>query len=280
MDPRQILIKEVKAFDPCSLLHALGYLGYQWDDLFFEGISHSKSASSIWEKIDFYETGYPKVCLTVNLGLLSNFSPLPSFFFRKIDLDPLGGERLIRFLNFFNHHLLKEFFESTLLENNEKLFPNWIERQRDYFSLLGLNSVSTIHFLMTLSFPEFDVLVDKQIKHLTLENSGLFLGKGALGDDSSMGGRATKTFSSFKVTLFTDEEFFGLFTPWPLEIQKRLDEMIFPLVRRVDIHLTVTLIIRGKEGHLTLCSDSHLGFDRIGKSSSPFELLIFYGHSV
>jgi len=275
---KEALIRTVKSFDICSLLKALHYLGYGWDDIFFKGIAHHTSNSSLCHEIAFGEKVYPKVTLTLNLGLLSSCSLLPSFFYQAIDKDSVGGERFLRFLNFFNHYLIKEFLKTSLIEENTQLFPNWSETQRDYFSLLGLDTLSTVTFLIQIVFPEFDVVITKNLKSIKLEEFAFFLGKGGIGEDAILGGNVSKTFASFKAILFIDEELSDLLIPWPIEIRKRLKTVVFPLLQRVDIHLTVLLVIRNKKSQMTLSQGSYLGFERVGNSPHPFELMIFHGH--
>ena len=107
--------------------------------------------------------------------------------------------------------------------------------------------------------------------------SSLVLGRDALGPTSYLGNRFKQTLSSFKVSFTTENEMSELGTPWPIEINARLMDLIFPILKTTDLHLSIVLNIKNKYGYLTLGQNSYLGYDRLWKSLNPFQLLIFYG---
>jgi len=119
--------------------------------------------------------------------------------------------------------------------------------------------------------------VTKNPQVMRLHSSSLILGKDCLGYTSFLGNRFLEMLSSFKVIFSTDNELSELGVPWPIEINRRLIELIFPILKKTDIHLSILLRIKNKSNYLTLGSQSYLGFDRIWKSSHPFELSIFFG---
>jgi hypothetical protein len=267
------ITKNIKRFDLCALLKVLKVLGYQRDKIVFEGNSSQVSHSNLCHDIKFDAV----VTIIINIGLLSPCSSLPSFFQELVEKEDINSEKFICFLNFFNHHLIDSFLLMTLPEINEKLFSSWKQAQFHYLSLLGFESVSTLWFLMKICFPDLVVEVKKNPQELKLHTSSLVLGRDSLGITSYLGNRFKQTLSSFKITFTTDNELSEIGMPWPIEINRRLVELIFPVLKKTDLHFSVVLQIKNKCNYLILGSKSYLGFDRIWKSSHPFQLLLFYG---
>ncbi|HUD01404.1 MAG TPA: hypothetical protein VMR37_03700 [Rhabdochlamydiaceae bacterium] len=273
---RAQIAKNIKLFDLCALLKLLKTLGYQRENILLEGTSSQISHSNLCHEIKF-EEHTSQVKIVINMGLLSSCSSLPSFFQNLIEKEDINSEKFMCFLNFFNHHLIDSFLQMTLPETNEKLFANWKQAKIHYLSLLGFESVSTLWFLMKICFPDLVVEVKKNPQELKLYTSSLVLGRDSLGFNSYLGNRFNQTLSSFKVTFTTDNELSEIGTPWPIEINKRLLDLIFPVLKKTDLHFSIVLEIKNKCNYLILGAKSYLGFDRIWKSSRPFQLLLFYG---
>lgn len=270
------IVKNINRFDLCALIKLLKYLGYQKEHILFEGNTRQISHSNLCQEIRFEEKPL-RVTIVLNLGLLSSNSSLPSYFQQMMEREDINSENFTRFLNFFNHHLINDLLQMALPEINEKLFFNWKQTQLHYLSLLGFESVSTLWFLMKICFPDLVVEVKKNPQEMKLHASSLVLGRDSLGYHSYLGNRFKQTLSSFKVTFSTDDEVAETGTPWPIEINKRLLELIFPVLKKTDLHLSIVLKVKDKCNYLVLGSKSYLGFDRIWKSSRPFQLLLFYG---
>jgi len=268
--------EQIKSFDLCALLKLLGSLGFAQEDICFESQLNLVSQGSFCESITF-SNEKPRVVILVNMGLLSVCSSMASFFFKRIEKEEINGLLFIRFLNFFNHHLMQHFLQMTTPEKNEAFFSNWQQTQLQYLSLLGFESISTLWFLMKICFPELVIEVTKNPRVMRLQTSSLVLGKDCLGKNSYLGERFEQILSSYRVTFTTEEEVSELGAPWPIEINRRLVELIFPVLKKTDIHFSIVLIIKNKYGSMHLQKGSYLGFDRIGKNSSPFQLLLFYG---
>ena len=266
----------IRSFDLFALVKLLQSLGYRSKEIYFEShISHT-SARSLCEKITFSDK-IPRVRIALNMGLLSENTPLPSFFIKYLESEEIDGEKFIRFLSFFNHHLIQEFLKMTVPEKNETLFPNWMETHHHYLSLLGFESISTLWLIFKGCFSELVVSIKKNARMMRLHSSSLILGRDGHGGSSYIGERLEQTLSSFKITFTTEEEVSELGTPWPIEINRRLLDWIFPIVEKTDLHLSIILVIKHKYGHLHLSKSHYLGFDRIGKSCRPFQLLLFHG---
>lgn len=268
--------KKIWEFDLCTLVKTLENAGYHWKDIYFESNLNQTSPKSLCEGIDFSDEA-PRVRVSLNFGLLSIQSPLPSFFRKYIETEEINGDQFIRFLSFFNHRLIEEFLNMTMPERNKFLFFNWRETHFDYLSLLGFESISTLSLLFKSCFPELVIEIEKNARMMRFHDTSLLLGRDGLGPNSHIGERVEQTFSSFRVILVTDEELSELRIPWPIEINRRLIDWLFPILKKTDIHLSIILIIKHKFDSMQLAHGHFLGFDRIGPSNHPFELLLFRG---
>jgi predicted component of type VI protein secretion system len=107
---RAKIAKNIKRFDLCALIKLLKSLGYQREQIVFEGNSSQVSHSNLCHEISFDEH---RVRIVVNIGLLGSSSSLPSFFQELIEKEDINSEKFISFLNFFNHHLIDAFIQMT-----------------------------------------------------------------------------------------------------------------------------------------------------------------------
>lgn len=273
---QQLIAANIHHFDLCALLKLLRSYGIGREEVYFLGNTNQSSYSSLCHEIAFADTP-PKVTITLNMGLLSSGFAIPSYIHQMIDSRDIQSDKFVRFINFFNHHLVDKFVLMAIPELNEDFFPNWKQTQLHYLSQLGFESISTLWFLIALVFPDLKVDVKKNPQILKIHTSSLILGRDTLGPNSFLGNRFKQTLSSFKITLSTDDERSETGTPWPLEINKRLIDFLFPILKKTDLHLSIVLHVKNKANYLTLDRKSYLGFDRMGKSSHSFQLVIFYG---
>ncbi len=114
-----------------------------------------------------------------------------------------------------------------------------------------------------------------------IETTFPVLGITKLGDDAVFGKEVNAWVSGIRVTLFSDEETDGTGTPWPKRIQSRLDELVFPLLRKVGIYMDIFLVIRSQRGWAKLHTESYLGYDRIRGGEAKYRRIrIFRGYLV
>ncbi len=265
--------KNIQQFDLCALIRLLHSHG---KEAYFVSNNSHATACALCHQIIFDEES-PRVTIVLNMGLLHYLSLLPSYFQQLMDEEVINADLFLRYMSFFNHHLINSFVIMTMPEMHKAFFLNWQQTQHHYLSLLGLESISTLSFLMKICFPDLVVDVKKNPRVMRVHSSSLVLGKDNLGYSAFLGNRLQETLSSFKIILSTENELTEMGTPWPVEINKRLNEMIYPILKKTDLHLSIVLIIKSKSNYLALGPESFLGYDRIWKSASPFQLPIFYG---
>jgi hypothetical protein len=273
---REKLKATIRQFDLCALLKVLKTLGYEREDLYFVSNNIQVSHASLCEEIHFSTEG--QVTIVLNMGLLSASGSLPSYIQQFLDTEEISADLFTRYINFFNHHLIDVFLQMTMPDLNDDFFLDWKETQLHYLSLLGFESISSLWFLIRICFPDLVIEVSKNPQMLNLHTSSLVFGRDTLGPNSFIGDKYKQMLSSYKVTITTDDEISELGTPWPIEIQKRLKELLFPVLRKTDLHLSMVLKINNNSNYLTLGPKSFLGYERLWKSSHPLQLLIFYGH--
>ena len=142
-----------------SVLDASGY-----GDAEIEYRSHRTTVhqSHLVHDIQFQHQPKKRVIITVNVGLLSAQSPLPSFMMRT--MEQLDHDRLERFVGYFDHLLLQECFAGLFPERNEALLPGWEGAAWDRLRLLRPTCASTLHWLFCKAFPEAELSVRREVR--------------------------------------------------------------------------------------------------------------------
>jgi hypothetical protein len=213
--------------------------------------------------------------ITVNLGLLSPQSPLPSFFFKA--MDQTAHDKLEDFLGYFDHHLLRARLEGHSPERDETLVGDK-DVAEDRLQLLRPKCPSSLHWLCTRIFPEAEVKVRRTTQWRSFPSAGLRLGSATLGVGAAVGGFATIPQSGMEISLYLDDPLAGDGTPWALEARRRLDGQLLPRLSVGALFLTVTLILRGTLSHASLKSGSHLAYDPlIGGPEHDHVVVLFSG---
>ena len=169
--------QKIRCFDLLALMKLLERLGFKQKDLYFISHYDHASSTSLCEDIMFFNES-PRVRITLNLGLLSNHTPLPSFLLKWIEEEDLKPVSFLNFLNFFNNQLIHEFLRGLSPEKNPHFFSNWRETKYHYFSLLGFESISTLWLMIKNCFPELVISVKKNRRTIHLSSKTIILGKG------------------------------------------------------------------------------------------------------
>jgi len=270
--------KRVHEFDPISLLYLLEYLGYRREEIQFKSHASISSQTSLIQDIQFQQEPIRQVVIIVNLGLLSAQSPLPSYFLKKMDGGMVDTHAFIDFIGYFDHGVIMHYLHNLYPEINTNLFPDWELTKRRYLQMLDFKSCSTLHWFFQLAFPELGVKVEKVRLQRLSKTSSIRLGKTNLGSDAVFGKEKGIPVYGREVTLFSQGEFSNSGVPWPLEIKKRLDDLIFPILGEIDIDLEIVLVIRSQKRYMKLHSESYLGYDKIQGGEAKYRRIrIFRG---
>lgn len=274
---RERITREVRRFDIISLLQLLEYIGYEREDILFKSHLSNISAPTLIERIFFRDEPIRQVVIWLNMGLLSVSTPLPSYFLRALEKETVEEESFIDFMGFFDHKLLEGFFGSIYPEQNPISFPNWERSKRGYLHLLTLHSISFLHWMFELTFPELGLLVEQSDQQRDLKGAGILVGA-KLGAIGSFGGHSTVPVTGYNITLFSESENTDWELSWAAEIKDRLESTIFPIIRDFDIHIKLFLVIQSQKGWAKLQQETYLGVDRIkGGIEKPRQVLIYKG---
>lgn len=278
MTPLQTrIVKNVWRFDPISLLQLLAHLGYSMDEILFCSHFSACSQSRLVESIVFHNAPRQAV-ITLNLGLLGGQSVLPNYLFKLVHNDTIDTRQFAGFFGYFDDRLLRRFLLAIYPEFNEAVFQSWETRKKAALHTLKLDSIITLHWLTQLVFPELQVRVEKATLKRNIELGAFILGKSSLGYQNVFGKKKEFLVSGKRITLITDEESFTNGKPWPHEIDRRLQQLIFPILRSVGLDLEIWLVIRTESSWLKLKQNSYLGYENIVSDKVQFRRIrIFSG---
>ncbi len=254
-------------FDVQALRELLGSLGYQDNDIEYRSHPSTLQQSAAVAAITFVKSPRRHVIVAVNLGWLAPQTPLPNYFQRIFhqQSEPI----LEQFLNFFAHHLLRADTASSFPERDRALFADWNKTRGELRSLLGLRSLSTIHWVFGLVYPEMEVAVRRSVLQRTVRTRGMVLGTWAMGDGAACGGVAQVPVSAVAVTLLCDEAVTGAGRPWASEAAARLHDQAFAALFAHGSFLHVLLVLRDQSSFMVLNNDRYLGYEPIAESGNP-----------
>lgn len=267
--------REARRFDLKPLLDLLRARGYAPEDLLFEGARDESSSRSIVEAVRFF--GEPRrVLITLNLGLLAS-GLLPSYFLAVVEASP-DPERFHDFLRFFDHRLIDGFVRAVYPEDDPRLYRDYREALRAYLAMLGPASVSTLHWLFALHFPELGVRVERRtFVHETAAYS-LRLGESLLDGSGILGHVYPWGDAGFVAELIAEEETDDRDRSWASVVAERLHARLLPLLAPYRIPLVVQLRTLHHASWATLGPRGYLGYDRLrGDPESGHVTLIHSG---
>ena len=272
----QRIRESIRSFDIPALLDVLAASGYGDAELEYRGNRTTVHQSHLVHDIQFIHSPTKRVIITVNVGLLSAQSPLPSFLMQT--MDQLDHSRLERFIGYFDHLLLQECFAGLYPERDVELLPGWPEAARDRLRLLRPTCPSTMHWLFCKVFPEAEVSVRREVRQQQVRAREMRLGASALGEGDSMGGFASIPTGGMEVRIFCNEPFSASGVPWAVEARRRFEADVLPLLSETVLMLTVVLVLREQESVLRIERASHLGYDPLhGAPPQPQQILLFSG---
>ncbi|KFA87779.1 hypothetical protein [Archangium violaceum] len=268
--------ERIRGFDVPALLDVLSASGYGDAEIEYRSHRTTVYQSHLVHDIQFIHQPRKRIVITVNVGLLSAQSPLPSFMMQT--MDQLDHDRLERFIGFFDHQLLRECFAGLYPEREGALLPGWPEAAKDRLRLLRPTCQSTLHWLFRKVFPEPEVSVRRDVRQQKVAAPEMRLGASALGEGGAMGGFASIPTGGMEVKIFCDEPICSSGVPWAIEARRRLETELLPLLSETVLMLTVILVLRDQEGFLRIENQSHLGYDPLhGAPVETRHVLLFSG---
>ncbi len=210
------------------------------------------------------------VTITVNLGLLSCRSPLPTYF-QHLLRDPTLQEPLVELLQIVDRNLLRA---RLTCDRPERIVESWDEITGDLVRIHGLDSLVGLSWLFRHIFPELPAIVERTSDELRVPYASARLGFSALGS-ACLGASTRIDVHDFQVTLRAGESLLRPGVPWLHEVDRRLRTLVFPALEPVSMNLTIILELADDRAFAMLRDDrappreSYLGMDPFGVPGAP-----------
>ncbi|MEM9492858.1 MAG: type VI secretion system baseplate subunit TssG [Myxococcota bacterium] len=265
---RRILTERARDFDFTALLVALRTLGHDASTVRFRGHPSVSPQPTLIHAIEFTDDsdGGSVVTVTVNLGLRSCRSPLPTYF-RRYLADADIQDALIEILDMLDEHLIRA---RCLASAPDFMHKEWEGAIRDLRYINRLDTPAALHSLFSRAFPELSCTVRHATTQTTVATEQPRLGHTRLGD-GGLGSRATVPISGFEVLLICHDPDSVTSRPWPREIQHRMRGSILPLLSDTGAHLNVSFIQSKRVGSARLDAASHMGYSPLMAASEAVQ---------
>lgn len=275
--------QRIQEFEPTALLDLLASLGYEPEQIAFRGHLSAAPQPSIIHDIHMLgrpggegsaaEASGPRVMITVNLGLVSCRSPLPSYLLGLCHaLDTRDPVREL--LDLLDRSLLHTRLTADL---PDRIMSGWDDVRLDLLRIHGLDSPMGLYWLFRHVFPELSVAVRRITDDYRVPFDAARLSVSALGS-CAFGNRSRLTVQDVEVTLTTDEALYWG-RPWPRVAQERIRRIVLPLLAEVCLNLTVVMLRLGNGSTARLSEDrppqpaSYVGYDPMrGEHANLHEL--------
>lgn len=232
--------------------------------------SHGPEPTAV-ESIRF---GPDRITLTLNIGLQSSTSPLPSYF-QEMEADPRVGPALRGLVERIDDGLLR-----ARLEANDAGAGDWLVRggrvlAEDVRSASRLASPSGLWWLFSRVFPELSVSVRRGLLGAEVVADEARVGFAMLGS-AMLGGSFAAPVDGFDVVLritavdtWTEED-------WPGEVSRRLPRSVWPALRGSDASLRVWLV-DPRGGAAMRLGGGRVGVEALALATRPGVSLVFEG---
>lgn len=235
------LQREAKRFELKPLLDLLRHKNYHRDQILFRSSSNGTS-SALVEDVTF-EPGTPTIVhVTLNVGLLSDNSLLPSYFF-DVARQTYDPERFHDFLRFFDHSLLRAFVDGLFPEDGDRVFDDWGDAKNSFLRMLGLGSPSTMQWLMQLYFPEFKIHISRQSFFVESTAYAFRPGDSPLDGSGVLGSVYRTEASGLVVDLIIDEEKDSRNRGWAGIVRARLRRPVLPILAPFRLRMAIRLVV-------------------------------------
>jgi hypothetical protein len=304
---QRAICARARDFEIAALLDLLASLGYRPGDVYFRGHVTETPQPTLVHHIEFADLegdlagsapaasvelgsrtelaapappGPPRrprtdahtspVTVTVNLGLLSCRSPLPSYF-QHLLRDTALQEPLVELLQIVDRNLLRA---RLTCDRPERIVEPWDEITLDLVRIHGLDSRIGLSWLFRHVFPELPSIVERTSDELRVPYAAARLGFSALGS-ACLGASTRIDVHDFQVTLRAGESVLRPGVPWLHELDRRLRTIVFPALEPVSMNLTIVLELADDRAFAMLRTDreppreSYLGMDPLGVPGVP-----------
>lgn len=238
----------------------------------FRSKPSSGAQASAVEEVEFHAQS---IVVTLNLGLFSSTTPLPSYFNEWLSgASPVRGFEAI--LSVLDDQLLRDRADGAAVVKSPRLLPRPFAVSQSLWQVARPAAKGTLRWLFARVFPELGVSVLRAGVHRALSTDELRLGQARLGH-TAMGGQADVLTPGYDVFLATGESTTWRGEPWPREAQRRLEQHVFPALTESSVHLRVLLFDFEGRMKLSLFPSSTFGFDPLSRADSPHVISVHEG---
>jgi len=202
--------------------------------------------------------------ITLNLGLRSSTSPLPSYFL-ELFAHPRGGPALEGIVALADHRLLGDHADGLAPMASERLVERPVSLARCAFTLARPASPVTLGWLLRKVYPELEDTVRRAPHERRLPAPDARIGQATLGI-SALGGEAEVSVPGLDAILVTNETTTWSGERWKREARARLNAHVLSALEGAAIHLRVLLVDREASGRLVVQGPGELGFDPLERA--------------
>ncbi|MCX4244124.1 hypothetical protein [Paraliomyxa miuraensis] len=275
------IVARAREFELSALLDLLASIGYDASEIELRGHLSASPRPTMVEQVELFgppprdRPGHahrakgpvdPRVVITVNLGLLSCRSPLPSYLLRLCQELPTR-DPVIELLQLLDRSLLHARLTS---DRPDRTRPGWADVRRDFLRIHELDSPHGLHWLFRHVFPELGVHVrritdDYRVPFDPARLNHSKLGRCAFGNTSRI------AVHDLEVTLVSAESKLGR-DPWPHIADRRIRRFVLPLLDDVCMNLTVVFLVLDRTSHARLAPPAtYVGYDPMwdGRGAAP-----------
>ena len=259
--------KAAHRFDLISLVRALHQADYDLHDIVFRSVPHQGAARTLIRDITFHREPTRYVSVSLTMGLHDDRGLLPSYFMRVADQmeDPAP---LMNFLAYFDSRLLHNHLNTLYVELGQNMYDSWSDLKDAYGTMTSLNSISGLHWLFNLYYPELRVSVSRTEAGTKRVNRGATTGTARLEGTAIMGKTAQGLAKGFVVRLFAPDERHMSGESWPSLSQRRLTEHVLPRLKGLSFWLKVQLTVLEHQTPTAISNQEYLGFSRLKATQS------------
>ena len=258
----QRIKKAIHRFDLISLVRALHRANYDLHDIVFRSVPHQGASRTLIRDIEFHRKPTRYVTVYLTMGLHDDRGLLPSYFMRVADQMEDPGP-LLNFLAYFDSRLLHNHINTLYVELGQNIYDSWSDLKDAYGTMTSLNSISGLHWLFSLYYPELRIAVSRTEAGTKRVNRGATTGTARLDGTAIMGKTAQGLSKGFVVRIYAHEEHHMSGESWPNLAQRRLLEHIIPRLRGLSFWLKVKLIVLEHQTPTSISNQEYLGFSRL-----------------
>jgi hypothetical protein len=276
-DVKKRLAEKVWDFDVYALVDVLVYYGLDLGVVRLKGHVGFESQPRLIKEISFGGDG--NISIVFYFGLAGANSPLPTYFFDMVDKGIINELHFIELIGFLDEVMLRVWLNALYPEKFRLQIGVGVTHSRWLQAMGSLCSLSSLLWIFQLALPELQIRAERNQVKAALSSSPAIVGRSKIGLQMVLGDSYPIMLYCNKITYIADDELFSAGIPWHIEIKKRLESMIFPVLKAFEMFFEVWLVIRESKAWLTLDSGSgFIGYERLkGRENENKTILIHKG---